>query len=66
MCSYNFSSVLVAEWPPFGEIAAGSVDHMFSFVFCLFVVTSHFGIESWIWVLVASVPDLCTLLTFIC
>ena len=26
-----FSSVSVAEWPPFGEIAAHSVDHMFYF-----------------------------------
>ena len=23
-----------------------------------------FGFEGWIWVLIASVPDLCTLLTF--
>ena len=33
VCSFYFSSVLVAEWPPFGKIAAHSVDHMFSFVF---------------------------------
>ena len=26
VCSYNFSSVSVAEWPRFGEIAAHSVD----------------------------------------
>ena len=34
--------------------------HMFSFVFWLFVilVISHFGFEGWIWVLIASVPDL--------
>ena len=38
----------------------------FFFVFCLFVilVISHFGFEGWIWVLIASVPDLCILLTF--
>ena len=28
-----FSSVWVAEWPPFGEIAAQSVDRMFSLDF---------------------------------
>ena len=25
-----FSLVSIAEWPPFGEISAHSVDHMFS------------------------------------
>ena len=52
----------------FWEIAAHSVNHMFSFVFCLFVilVVSHFGFGGWIWVLqIASVPGLCVLLTFI-
>ena len=29
----NFSSVKVAEWPPFEERAAHSVDHIFS-LFC--------------------------------
>ena len=29
----NFSSVWVAEWPPFGGKAAHSVDHMFSLYF---------------------------------
>ena len=28
-----FSSVWVAEWPPFGEKASHSVDHMFSLYF---------------------------------
>ena len=37
VCSYYFSSVSVAEWPPFLEIAAHSVDHMFSLYFI-----SHF------------------------
>ena len=50
----------------FWEIAAQSVDHMFSFVFCLFVILvfSRFGFEDWIWVLIASVPGLCILFTF--
>ena len=30
---YTFSSVWVAEWPPFGEIAARSVGHLFSLSF---------------------------------
>ena len=54
------SSVSVAEWPPFLEIAAHSVDHMFSlyFVFVILVI-SRFGYEGCIWVMIASVPDLC-------
>ena len=32
-------------------------DHMFSFLTIL--VISRFGFEGWIWVLIASVPDLC-------
>ena len=37
-----------------------------NFVFLLFVilVISRFGFEGWIWVLIASVPDLCILFTF--
>ena len=63
-----FSSVSVAEWPPFLELAAYSVDLMFSFVFRLFVtllnlVISRFGLEGWIWFLIASFPDLCILST---
>ena len=38
-----------------------------SVVFRLFVilVISQFGFEGWSWVLIASVPDLCILFTFI-
>ena len=38
---------------------------MFSFVLGLFVILfiSRFGFEGWIWVLIASVPGLCILLT---
>ena len=53
-----FSSVLVAEWPPFGKIAANSVEYMFSLYFVILVI-SRFGFEDWIWVLIASVPGLC-------
>ena len=43
----------------FWKIAAHSVDHMFSLYFdYLHYVISRFGFEGWIWVLIASVPDL--------
>ena len=44
-----FSSVWVAEWP----IAAHSV---------VILVISRFVFKGWIWVLIASVPDLCIFL----
>ena len=59
VCSYYFSSVWMAT---FLEIAAHSVDHMFSLYF---VVISRFGFEGWIWVQIAEVPDLCIRFTFI-
>ena len=31
----------------------------------LLIVISRFGFESWIWVQIASVPDLCILFSFI-
>ena len=48
------------------EIAAHSVDHMFSlyFDYFYFKVISRFGFEGLIWVLIASVPDTCILFTF--
>ena len=51
----------------FWEIAAHSVDQMFSLYFDYFVilVISRFDFEGWIWVLIASVPDICILFTFI-
>ena len=49
----------------FWELAAYSVDHMVSLYFdYLILVISRFGFEGWIWVLIASVPDLCILFTF--
>ena len=60
-----FSSVSVAEWPPFGKIAAHSVDQMFSVVLLFVIlVISRFGFEGWSWVLIASVPDLCIRFAF--
>ena len=44
----------------FWEIAAHALDHMFS----LYIkVISRFGLEGWIWVLIASVPGLCNIST---
>ena len=48
----------------FWEIADHSVDHMFSLYFdFVLLVISRFGFEGWIWVPIASVPDLCILFT---
>ena len=58
---YTFSSVWVAEWPPFWKIVARSVGHMFSFV--MFI--SHFGFKSGIWLLIAPVPVHCFSITLI-
>ena len=50
----------------FLEIAAHSVDHMFSCILTICnIVISRYGFEGWIWVPIASVPDLCKLLTSI-
>ena len=45
---YSFSSVSVAEWQPFMEIAPHSVGHMFSlsFVYLYFLFISHIGFNS--------------------
>ena len=52
-----FSSVWVAEWPPFGK------ELLTQFTICsLCIVTIcniSFSFEGWIWVLTASVSGLC-------
>ena len=41
-----FNKDWVAEWPPFGEKAAYSVNRMFSLHYVyLYLVISHFGFE---------------------
>ena len=62
-----FSSVWVAEWQPFGKELLTRLT-ICIFVFRLFVilVSSHFGFEGWIWVLIALVAGLCLLFTFFC
>ena len=55
-----FSSVWVAEWPPFGkELLILLTKHSL----CIFVilVISCFGFDGWIWVMIAAVPGLCIL-----
>ena len=64
---YTFSSVLVAEWPPFCDIAARSVSNLFSlyFVYWLYLFISCFGFKSGISLLIVPVPVHCFSITFI-
>ena len=55
--TFRVSSVRVAEWPL-------TTCSLCLLTICVFVI-SRFGFEGWIWVLIASVPGLCILLTFI-
>ena len=48
----------------FWEIAAHSVNRMFSLYYVLFLVVSHFGFESGIVFLIAPDPGHCLLFTF--
>ena len=59
---FLFSSVCVAEWSPLGKelltrLIICSLCIVFDYV--LILVISRFGFEHWIWILIASVPDLC-------
>ena len=60
-----FSSVLVAEWPYFGKelLPRLTICSLCILTLCNFVI-SRFGFEGWIWVLIASVPDVGILFTF--
>ena len=51
----------------FWEIAAHKVDHMFTlyFDYLLYYLFPVLGFKDWSWVLIASVPDLCIIVTFI-
>ena len=62
---YTFSSVWVAWWPPYWEIAAHSVGHIFSlsFVYLYFSFISHFGFKTGIWLLIAQIPVHCFSIT---
>ena len=57
---YTFSSVWVAEWPPFGKYLPAWLaicSHCLLSICYLFI--SRFGFKSRIWLLVASVPVHC-------
>ena len=60
VCSYYFSSVSVAEWPPLGKwlLTRMTICSLCISSICNINFT-RFGFEGLIWVLVASVPDLC-------
>ena len=59
------SSVWVTEWPPFGKLLLTRLTINSLCILAIYnLVTSRFGFEGWIWVLIASVPDLCILFTF--
>ena len=65
---YTFSSVWVAEWPPFWKIAARSVSNLFLlyFVYLLYLFISRLGFKSGICLLIAPgpVPVHCFSFTF--
>ena len=67
MCSFYFSSVWVADWPTVGKELLTRLTLcslcILTTVFVILVI-SRFGFEGLIWVLIASVPGLCTLFTF--
>ena len=65
VCSCFFSSGSVAGWPPFGGrlLTRLTICSLCILTIC-YISFSRFGFEVWIWVLIASVPDLCILFTF--
>ena len=63
---YTFSSVWVAEWPPFGKWLPARLaifSHCILFI-CNILFISRFGFKSWICLLIASVPVHCFSITF--
>ena len=62
----TFSSVWVAEWPPFGKKlpARSAICSHCLLSICNFYLNSHFGFKSGIWLLIAPVPDHCFSITF--
>ena len=61
MCVHiSFSSVCVAEWPPFGKEL---LTRLTICSFCILTISNFSCFEGWMWVLIASVPGLCILFT---
>ena len=63
MCSYYFSSVWVAEWPPFGKelLTRLTIYSLCSLTICNFSYFPFWFFLGWILVLIASVPDISVL-----
>ena len=61
-----FSSVWVAEWPPFGKelLTRLTISYLCILTICNFSYI-RFGFDGSIWVLIAPVPGQCILVTFI-
>ena len=62
--SYYFSSVSVAEWPPFGKQLFNRLTICSLCILTVILFISRSGFEGLILVLIASGPDLCILFTF--
>ena len=62
-----FSSVWVAEWPPFGKELLTWLTILCSLCILTiaFFVISRSAFEDWIWILIASVPGLCIFFTLL-
>ena len=63
---YTFSSVWVAEWPPFGKKlpARLAICYNLYFVYLKYLFISRFGFKSGICLLIAPVPVHCFSITF--
>ena len=62
---YTFSSVWVAEWPPFGKYLPSQLvicSHCLLSI-CNFYLFPHFGFESGIWLLIVPFPIHCFSIT---
>ena len=60
----NFSSVKVAEWPPFGTELLIRLTECSLCFYLLFLVVSHFDFEGGSVVLIAQFPGHCLHVTF--
>ena len=65
-----FNSNWVAEWPPFRNelLIRLTICSLCILTIKIFVILaiSRIGVEGGIWILIAPVPGLCILFTFIC
>ena len=55
----------VVEWPTFEKLSLTRLTICSLCIMTLVIlIISRFGLECWIWVLIASVPDICIHFTF--